>query len=274
MSAKARVFVSGGFDDIRSRDLRFLEEAARLGELHVLLLPDEALAEATGRPPKFPLAERRYFLDAVRYVHRVIACPAAFDADALPQAERGGSRVWVDRESAANERRRADCHRHGIEYRVLPTSQMDGFPEPPPMPSPPGRKKIVATGCYDWFHTGHVRFTEEVSAYGDLYVIVGHDANIRLLKGAGHPLLPEAERRYVVGSTKYVKQALISTGEGWLDADPEIRRLKPDIYAVNADGDKGGKREYCQQMGIEYLVLERTPAPGLPRRSSTDLRGF
>jgi cytidyltransferase-like protein len=151
---------------------------------------------------------------------------------------------------------------------------MAGFPEPPPMPSSPGRKKVVATGCYDWFHTGHVRFTEEVSAYGDLYVIVGHDANIRLLKGEGHPLFPEDERRYVVGSIKYVKQALISTGEGWLDADPEIRRLKPDIYAVNEDGDKGGKREYCQRLGMEYLVLKRTPAPGLMRRSSTDLRGF
>ena len=142
------------------------------------------------------------------------------------------------------------------------------------MPSAPGRKKIVATGCYDWFHTGHVRFTEEVSAYGDLYVIVGHDANIRLLKGEGHPLIPEAERRYVVGSIKYVKQALISSGEGWLDADPEIQRLKPDIYAVNEDGDKGGKREYCEKLGIEYLVLKRAPAPGLPKRSSTDLRGF
>ena len=151
---------------------------------------------------------------------------------------------------------------------------MSGFPEPLPMPSPPGRKKVVVTGCYDWFHTGHVRFTEEVSAYGDLYVIIGHDANIRLLKGNGHPLFPQAERHYVVGSIKYVKQALIATGDGWLDADPEIRRLKADIYAVNEDGDKGGKREYCEKLGIEYLVLKRKPAPGLPGRSSTHLRGF
>jgi hypothetical protein len=43
---------------------------------------------------------------------------------------------------------------------------------------------------------------------------------------------------------------------------------------VNEDGDKGGKREYCQQRGIEYLVLKRVPAEGLPKRSSTDLRGF
>jgi hypothetical protein len=58
-----------------------------------------------------------------------------------------------------------------------------------------------------------------------------------------------------------VKQALISTDSGWVDADPEIRRLKPDIYVVNEDGDKGGKREYCAEMGMEYLVLKRIPAP-------------
>ena len=56
--------------------------------------------------------------------------------------------------------------------------------------------------------------------------------------------------------------------------DPEIRRIKPDIYIVNEDGDKGGKREYCEKLGIEYLVLKRAPAPGLPKRTSTDLRGF
>ena len=119
-----------------------------------------------------------------------------------------------------------------------------------------------------------MRFFEEVSAYGDLYVVVGHDANIRLLKGEGHPLRSQDERRYGVGSIKSVKRALISSGDGWLDADPEIRRLKPDLYAVNEDGDRGGKREYCEQNGIEYLVLKRTPAPGLPPRSSTNLRGF
>ena len=84
------------------------------------------------------------------------------------------------------------------------------------------------TGCYDWLHSGHVRFFEEVSGYGDLYVIVGHDANIRLLKGDGRPLFPEAQRRYLVGSIRYVKQALVSSGDGWLDAEPEIAQLKPD----------------------------------------------
>ena len=117
-------------------------------------------------------------------------------------------------------------------------------------------------------------FAKKFPRYGDLYVIVGHDANIRSLKGEGHPLLPQDERRYVVGSIKFVKQALISSGDGWLDADPEIQAIEAGHLRVNEDGDKGGKREYCERTGIEYLVLKRTPAPGLPKRSSTDLRGF
>ena len=135
-------------------------------------------------------------------------------------------------------------------------------------------KKVVVTGCYDWLHSGHVRFFEEVSSYGDSTRLSVTTRTSGCSRADGHPLLPQEERRYMVGSIKYVKAALISSGDGWLDADPEIRRLKPDIYAVNEDGDIGGKREYCAARGIEYLVLKRTPAPGLPKRTSTDLRGF
>jgi cytidyltransferase-like protein len=274
MNTPLDVVVCGGFDDLRSRHLRFLEEASKLGRLTVLVWPDDTLQAFTSRPPKFPLTERLYFLNAVRYVAQVIALDHPVAINHLPTFGAPPPRVWVDEISENNSDRRAFCQQHGLEYRVLPPSQMSGFTEPLPIPSSPGSRKVVVTGCYDWVHSGHVRFCEEVSAYGDLHVIVGNDANIRLLKGEGHPLLSQEERRYVIGSLKYVKQALISSGEGWLDADPEIRRLKPDIYAVNEDGDRGGKREYCERLGLEYLVLKRTPAPGLPRRSSTDLRGF
>lgn len=138
----------------------------------------------------------------------------------------------------------------------------------------PRRKKVVVTGCFDWFHSGHVRFFEEVSTMGDLYVVVGHDANIRLLKGEGHPFFPEQVRRFVVQSVRFVKQALVSSGDGWLDAEPEIERIQPDLYVVNEDGDKPEKREFCARKGIEYVILKRSPREGLPRRSSTDLRGF
>jgi cytidyltransferase-like protein len=274
MTSQKQVIVSGGFDDVKSRDLRFLEEAAKLGDLTVLLWTDNMIQQITGEAPKFPLAERFYFLSAVRYVGRVIPLENRDALHAVPEIPGLRPAIWADVELKLNPSREKFADENGITYRVFKSDELKGFPEPPPMPSRAGRKKIVATGCYDWLHSGHVRFTEEASAYGDLYVCLGNDANVRLLKGDGHPLLTQEERRYALSSIKFVKQALITTGSGWLDADPEIRRLKPDIYVVNEDGDQGGKRAYCQALGIEYLVLKRTPAPGLPERSSTVLRGF
>jgi len=275
-ASRKQVVVTGAFDDLRSPQVRFLEEAARLGEVIALLWADDLVCQFEGQPPKFPQAERAYLMQAIRFVRRVHVVTRQLDRDALPQVAGLQPQVWAIRESETDPARQSYCAAHGLDLRVLPDGLLRGFSEPPARPPAPApdRKRVVVTGCYDWLHSGHVRFFEEVSTYGDLYVVVGHDANLRLLKGAGHPLFPQDERRYMVGSIRYVTQALISSGQGWLDADPEIRRLKPDIYAVNEDGDKGGKREYCAQLGVEYLVLKRTPAPGLPPRTATDLRGF
>ena len=268
------VVVVGSFDDIRSKQIRFLEEAAKLGRLTALLWSDESIRQRTGQSPKFPLAERQYFLERIRYVTQVKVAEAPADPDTLPSVAGVEAQAWVVTEAEGSAAKRAFCTAHGLQYRALRDEDLRGFPVQPPTPSTPARPKVVVTGCYDWFHTGHVRFCEEVSAYGDLYVVVGNDRAIGQLKGAGHPLIGEAERRYVVGSVRFVTQVLISSGNGWLDADREIRTLQPDIYAVNEDGDKGGKREYCAKLGIQYLVLKRLPAPGLPLRRSTDLRGF
>ena len=273
-----QVVVAGSFDDFRSPHVRFLDEASRLGEVHVLLWDDHMARAIEGRGPKFPQEERLYIVQAVRYVSGAAIVGGETGADALPLTAGRRPDAWVSDEAGDNPARRAFCRKHRLDFRVLTAKQLAGIPSSPPAGArdmaPSSRKKVVVTGCYDWFHSGHVRFFEEVSELGDLYVIVGHDANIRLLKGEGHPLFPDTERRYVVGAIRLVKQALISTGTGWMDAEPEIKRIGADIYAVNEDGDKPEKREFCRQHGLEYVVLKRTPKAGLPRRQSTDLRGF
>ncbi len=182
--------------------------------------------------------------------------------------------IWAVEEKNDLPIRRAFCETHGIQYRVIGTDAMKGFSQMAPPSRSSGKKKVMVTGCFDWFHSGHVRFFEEASTYGDLYVVVGSDDNLRLLKGEGHPMFSQEERRYVVQSVRFVAQALISTGAGWMDAEPEIERIRPDIYIVNEDGDQPEKREFCRQRGLEYVVLKREPKSGLPRRQSTDLRGF
>jgi cytidyltransferase-like protein len=293
------VVVTGAFDNLGSGEIRFLEEAAKLGQVTVLLWADPLVQQVEGKAPRFPQAEREYVLRAIRFVKDVhmtggegrqgkseVRSPKAEPSDpsevdiglVLESAGQAGIKpdVLVVSESQHTASAAGPCLEKGIEYRVLGDEDLRGLPTAPPLEpaAAPGRKRVIVTGCYDWVHSGHVRFFEEVSAYGDLYVVLGHDANLRLLKGPGHPHFPQEERRYVVSAIRYVTQALISSGNGWLDAAPEIERVKPDIYVVNEDGDRGGKREYCAQHGIEYLVLKRAPAPGLPPRTSTELRGF
>jgi cytidyltransferase-like protein len=268
------VYVSGSFDDLRFKDYRFLEEAAKLGPVHAFLWSDETCHAATGKAPKFPQAEREYSLQAVRYISSLTLLTGTTDPDCLPSAAVSG--VWAVPGLTDNHNKHAWARRAGLGYRVIPENILAVAPLVPAAPENPqsARKKVVVTGCFDWFHSGHIRFFEEVSELGDLYVVVGNDANLCLLKGPGHPLFPAVERRYIAGAIRYVKEALISTGNGWMDAEPEFLKIKPDIYAVNEDGDKPEKAEFCKKYGITYRVLKRLPKEGLPRRQSTALRGF
>ncbi len=275
----AIVAVCGSFDDLRSGHIRFLQEASRLGDLHVQLWSDQVVEKLNGKPPKFPQSERLYFVEALRYVKFVTIVDGHFIRDVLPNSA-GDSHprlkpdIWAVDENADNAAKRQFAETHHLNYQVISSAQLQGFPLPAISMESTGKPKVIVTGCYDWVHTGHVRFFEEASEYGDLYVVAGHDKNIELLKGPGRPLFPAAERKYIVQSIRFVKEALIATGDGWLDAQPEIERIKPDKYIVNEDGDRPEKQDYCKQQGIEYLVLKRLPKPGLTKRSSTDLRGY
>jgi cytidyltransferase-like protein len=268
--------VVGDFDDFRLSHLRLLRAAAKIGPLHIFLRSDEAVARVTGKLPKFPEAERRYLLESIRYVHRVTLISAAEPPIALSSVFDASSAVWVVDEASHSADKLAYCRMHNLEYRVLEENDLTVClaEQSQFVDAASARKRVIVTGCYDWFHSGHVRFFEEVAELGDLYVVVGHDANIRLLKGEGHPLFSENERRFMVQAVRFVKASLISSGDGWLDAEPEIERIKPHIYAVNEDGDRPEKRSYCESRGIEYRVLKRLPKQGLPQRQSTKLRGF
>jgi cytidyltransferase-like protein len=268
------VFVSGAFNDLRSRDVRFLQEASRLGELTVLLWADEIFRALAGHRPEFPEDERRYMLESLWYVNRVELVAGPVECDRLPYQNGSKPDMWAVTETEDSPAKRSFCLSAGIGYRVIPASQLAGFPIHAAPDTATAGKKVIVTGCYDWLHSGHIRFFEQASAYGDLYVSLGNDANIRGLKGEGHPLLPQDERTYMVGAVRFVRQAFIAAGFGLLDVETEIDRIKPDFYLVNEDGDRPEKRAFCTRLGMQYVVLQRLPKDGLPSRQSTQLRGF
>lgn len=133
------------------------------------------------------------------------------------------------------------------------------------------KKRVFVSGCFDMLHSGHVEFLQRAAAYGDLYVALGADRTVYELKGRT-PVTGEEERRFMVQALGCVCQAFISSGAGYLDFEPELRALRPNLFVVNEDGNTPAKRKLCEELGIEYVVLRRDPHAGLPVRSTTSLR--
>ena len=129
-------------------------------------------------------------------------------------------------------------------------------------------KTVMVSGCYDLIHAGHIAFFKSAAQYGKLHVYVGQDQNIKLLKGKA-PWFSQEERKYMVGAVRYVEDAQIASGSGMLDFEPDIKKLKPDIFVVNSDGYTPEKKRVCEEYGVELVVLDRIPENGLPARSST-----
>ena len=132
-------------------------------------------------------------------------------------------------------------------------------------------RKVFVSGCFDMLHSGHIAFFKEAATFGDLYVALGSDRTVYELKGRA-PVNSEDERLFMIQALSYVKQAYVSQGSGMLDFEHELREMRPDLFIVNADGNTPEKRELCEELGVEYLVLERVPHADLTPRSTTTLR--
>jgi cytidyltransferase-like protein len=272
MTAQSRVVAEASLDDLRSQDVRFLQQAAGRGRLHLRVPSDGLVTRLTGAPPGFPAVERLFLAESIRWVAsaELVERPVTAELDAL--AARGATLLVP--EAAADAAVERAVRASGSRYEVVSRAECAGLPWWEAPPPPLGTPRVVVTGCFDWLHSGHIRFFMDAAAYGALYVVVGSDRNVASLKGAGHPLQREEERRYMIAAMRMVHACLVSSGTGWMDAAPEIDHIKPSHYVVNEDGDRPEKAEFCRAHGIEYVVLERIPHQGLPARSSTDLRGF
>lgn len=130
---------------------------------------------------------------------------------------------------------------------------------------------VLVTGFFDLLHSGHVRFLERAAEFGPVTVVVGSDDNSLHLKGR-LPLCREDERLYMVRSLGVVSHAVLDEELGRLGFASEMRRCKPKYFVINADGDDVEKRKLCEEQGVEYVVLERLPATGLPARSTVAWR--
>ena len=122
-----KAVVTGSFDNLGFADVRLLEEAAILGNLHVFLWSDELVRTLDGNYPIFPQEEREYLIRGIRYVNRVNVVNRLPDRDSLPNFDENGSTTWVVREASNNAAKRLFCASYGLKYQVVKQDEFNDF---------------------------------------------------------------------------------------------------------------------------------------------------
>src|SRR5690242_10124460 len=96
-----------------------------------------------------------------------------------------------------------------------------------------GKRLVLANGCFDLLHVGHVRYLQAARALGDALVVgLNSDASVRRLKGPGRPVMPAGERAELVAALHGVDAVVVFEEDS---ADALIERLRPDVHAKGTD---------------------------------------
>ena len=96
-----------------------------------------------------------------------------------------------------------------------------------------GRKVVLANGCFDILHVGHVRYLEGARKLADVLVVaINSDRSVRALKGDDRPILNENERVALVSALRCVDHVVVFD-EG--DVTRVLDVLKPSVHAKGTD---------------------------------------
>lgn len=118
-----------------------------------------------------------------------------------------------------------------------------------------GKTVVMANGCFDLIHVGHVRYLEGARAEGDLLIVaINSDASIRRLKGPGRPVIPEDERAEIVSAFKPVDYVFLFDEP---TVDRILRLLRPDVHAKGTDytAETVPERETVREYGGRVAIV-------------------
>ena len=124
---------------------------------------------------------------------------------------------------------------------------------------------VLAGGCFDVLHPGHVIFLEKAKRAGDiLIVLLESDEKVRKLKGDNRPVQTQEERAKVLSALRSVDYVVMLP---FIDQDSEydnlIGKIRPDIIAATRGDTKvdhhlrlakitGAKLSYVTEMIRDY----------------------
>ena len=118
-----------------------------------------------------------------------------------------------------------------------------------------GRHIVLANGCFDTLHVGHVRYLEGAKSEGDILVVgVNADSSVRPLKGPGRPILDESARAVLVAALRVVDYVVIFSEP---NVEKLLEELRPDVHAKGTDytAQSVPERAVATRLGIRVAIV-------------------
>jgi D-glycero-beta-D-manno-heptose 1-phosphate adenylyltransferase len=118
-----------------------------------------------------------------------------------------------------------------------------------------GEVIVLANGCFDTLHVGHIRYLEGARREGDILVVaVNSDSSVFALKGAGRPILSETARAALVGALRTVDYVLLFSEP---NVETLLEDLQPDVHAKGTDytADSVPERATSARLGIRVAIV-------------------
>ena len=116
-------------------------------------------------------------------------------------------------------------------------------------------KIVLANGCFDTLHVGHIRYLEGARREGDILVVaVNSDSSVCALKGPGRPILPETARAALVGALRTVDYVLLFSEP---NVEALLEDLHPDVHAKGTDytAESVPERATSARLGIRVAIV-------------------
>ena len=118
-----------------------------------------------------------------------------------------------------------------------------------------GARTVLANGCFDLFHVGHIRYLSGAKELGDILIVgINSDEQVRKLKGEKRPFMPENERAEIVASIRAVDFVTIFDEPTVEDL---IRTIRPDFHAKGTDytTETVPEREIVKEYGGQTAIV-------------------
>jgi D-glycero-beta-D-manno-heptose 1-phosphate adenylyltransferase len=118
-----------------------------------------------------------------------------------------------------------------------------------------GKRIVLANGCFDTLHVGHVRYLAGAKREGDVLVVaVNSDSSVRKLKGPGRPILDEQARAELVAALRDVDYVMLFSEP---DVQALLEELHPDVHAKGTDytAETVPERAASERLGIRVAIV-------------------